>query len=267
MLQVWTRFAIFGEIHSFPFPKILRKFRQSLDASRGHPTKFQLKKNFPRAPNISSNSWCALFLFKFRVSVLSFSRQCRFLQSLASISPVLALALLPVPPPYPVHRMVVWLVVSVGGDVSRQPRRLPRWQNRPWRPAGASPTVRRHPAPPKPPRASARPSSSLCVLQSRRRGLRGAEHALRRRRARELRSVEATGAGQIRSSLAVEWSQWNNLQLPGHLSRQLDHHIAIITRRRNPVLVNRLGPAINGGPELAFDPATLLHLTRTVPNH
>ena len=92
LLQVWTRFAIFGEIHSFPFPKILRKFRQSLDASRGHLTKFQLKKIFPHAPNISWNSWCALFPFKFRVSVLSFSRQCRFLQSLASISPVLALA-------------------------------------------------------------------------------------------------------------------------------------------------------------------------------
>ena len=82
MLQVWTRFAIFGEIHYFPFPKILRKFRQSLDASRGHPTKFHLKKKFPRAPNISSNSWCALFLFKFRVqcsvqSIVLFSSEPR----------------------------------------------------------------------------------------------------------------------------------------------------------------------------------------------
>ena len=133
--------------------------------------------------------------------------QC-FISETMSFSPVgsvkfasaLVGLLIKAPPSYPVCRTVVWPVASIGGDVSRQLRRLPRWQNRPWRPAGASPAVGRRPAAPAPPGASAWPSSSLCVLQNRRRGLRGVERALCRRRARELRSVETTGAGQIRPS-------------------------------------------------------------------
>ena len=43
-LQVWTRFAKFGEIHIYTSSKIPPKFRQPLVAMRGHSTKFQLKE-------------------------------------------------------------------------------------------------------------------------------------------------------------------------------------------------------------------------------
>ena len=65
------------------------------DTPRGHLTKDQLQKNFPHAKIISSSTWHALLLFKFRKfrrSVFLFRRQCRFLQSTASISPVTAVA-------------------------------------------------------------------------------------------------------------------------------------------------------------------------------
>ena len=94
-LQVWTRFIIFGEIHIFSSPKILPKIRQPPGALRGHLTKDQLQINFPHAKNISSNTWRALFLSKFRkfrVSVMQFCRQCRFFRTAASISPVCTLA-------------------------------------------------------------------------------------------------------------------------------------------------------------------------------
>ena len=92
LLQVWAIFANFGEIHLFSSPKNLRKFRQPLDASRGHLTKSQLQKNFPRAQIISSNTWRALLLSKFKVSEKQLQSQCRFLQNTMSISPVAAVA-------------------------------------------------------------------------------------------------------------------------------------------------------------------------------
>jgi hypothetical protein len=142
LLQVWTRFALFGEIHSFSFLKILKKFREPLDASRDHPSKFQLKKKFPRASNISSSSLRALF-YRFQKSSegsVSFSSELVVDLASARVS-----ALLPVPPSYPVHRTVAWPVASVGGDLSRQLRRLPQWQNLLWRLAEASVAERRPP--------------------------------------------------------------------------------------------------------------------------
>ena len=41
LLQVWTRFVKFGEIHSNPSPKIPSKIRQPLGALSGHLTKSQ----------------------------------------------------------------------------------------------------------------------------------------------------------------------------------------------------------------------------------
>ena len=55
--------------------------------------------------------------------------------------------------------------------------------------------------------------------------------------------------------------------MPNHLNLQPDHYLAVIARRSYPILGNRLGPAINSDPELAFDPAPPLHLTRAAPSH
>ena len=46
LLQVWTIFAKFDEIHLNSPPKNLRKFRQPLGALRGHLTKSQLQEKF-----------------------------------------------------------------------------------------------------------------------------------------------------------------------------------------------------------------------------
>ena len=92
LLQVWSRFAIFGEIHSFFFPKILRKFIQPPDTSRDPLTKSQLKKNFPRASNISSSSLHALFLSSFRVQCYSSGFSVVFFSRPSPISPVPRLA-------------------------------------------------------------------------------------------------------------------------------------------------------------------------------
>src|SRR4051812_48125814 len=108
LLQVWTRFDIFGEIHFFSFPKNLRKIRQPLDASKDHLTKDQLQKNFPHAKIISSNSWCALFLL-----VSEFSVQLQSAVSFSSehgvdLASNCSGALLPVPPPCPVRCMILY---------------------------------------------------------------------------------------------------------------------------------------------------------------
>ena len=60
LLQVWTRFAKFDEIHSNLSPKILRKIRQPLGALRGHLTMSQLQENFSSHQIISSNTFRAL---------------------------------------------------------------------------------------------------------------------------------------------------------------------------------------------------------------
>ena len=133
--------------------------RQPLDASRDHLTKDQLQKKNSHAKIISSNTWRALFLFKFskvqRFSV-GFSRQRRFLQSLGvNLASARISTMLTAPSPHPEHRTVVWTGTSVGGDVSHRRWQLLWWQSHPWRLAGTSTTFRCRPAPPKPPEASA----------------------------------------------------------------------------------------------------------------
>ena len=113
---------------------------------------FHVLKSFRRTAGV--HCFCSNSEFS-----VQFSRQCRFLQNRGvNLASARVGALLPAPPSYPVRRTVVWTGASVGGDVSRQRRRLPRWQNRPWRSAGASPAIRRRPAPPTPPGASVWPS-------------------------------------------------------------------------------------------------------------
>ena len=159
------------------------------DASRDLSTKDQLKENFPHARIISSNSWHALFLFKFRkfrVSVLGSVDSVVFFRTTASISPLLALAscslLLLL-----VHRAARSPGRARASAVSWQEEHRPRErrQQHSLRLPERRSEGRRRPAPPTPPGASAWPSSSLDALQHRRRGLRCAEHALCRRRARE----------------------------------------------------------------------------------
>ena len=55
LLQVWTRFAKFGEIHSKLSPKIPSKFMQPLGALSDHLTKLQLQQNFELGT--SGSSW------------------------------------------------------------------------------------------------------------------------------------------------------------------------------------------------------------------
>ena len=167
----------------FSPPKNLRKIRQPLDASRGHLTKSQLQKIFRRAQIISSKTWHALYLSKFRVQK-QFQSQCRFLQNTTSISPVAAVApcalfLLLIPAPH--DRL----------DTCGRRRRAGRGavpharrQQRPLRLPERRSVGRRRPALPKPPEATAWPSPPLCTLQSRRRELGGTERAPCRRRAR-----------------------------------------------------------------------------------
>ena len=62
LLQVWTSFAKFDEIHLNSPPKNLRKFRQPLGALRGHLTKSQLQKKISACQIISSNTCWTLLL-------------------------------------------------------------------------------------------------------------------------------------------------------------------------------------------------------------
>ena len=64
-LQVWTRFAKFGEIHSKPSPKIPDKFMQPLGALSDHLTKLQLQKNLSLYQNLLSNTCIAWSLSSF----------------------------------------------------------------------------------------------------------------------------------------------------------------------------------------------------------
>ena len=119
-----------------------------------------------------------------KIQRYSFRSRCRFLQNLSSISPVAAVApcalcLLLIHAPHDRleacgHRR------RAGGGASPRERR----QQRPlWLPERRS-IGRRRPAPPKPPEATAWPSTHPCMLQVRRRELVGAERAPCRRRAR-----------------------------------------------------------------------------------
>ena len=64
-LQVWTRFAKFGEIHISTSPKIPPKFRQPPVAMGGHSTKNQLKEKSLHTRIILSNTLHALVLVIF----------------------------------------------------------------------------------------------------------------------------------------------------------------------------------------------------------
>ena len=81
-----------GEIHILILPKILNKFREPLDASMHHLTKFQLQKHFPHAKIISSSSFSALFSSGFRKSSEIQFDSVVFVRGAASISPVAPLA-------------------------------------------------------------------------------------------------------------------------------------------------------------------------------
>ena len=69
LLQFWTLFAKFDEIHLNSSPKNLRKIRQPLGALRGHLTKSQLQKKNSACQIISSNTcWTLLLSCSFKFS-------------------------------------------------------------------------------------------------------------------------------------------------------------------------------------------------------
>ena len=175
------------------------------DASRDPSTKDQLQKNFPHARIISSNRWHALFLCRFSVQ---FSHRCRFLQNRGvHLASTRAGLLLPAPHSCPPRRTVAWTVASVGGELAEVHRPRERRQQHLLRLPERRSEGRRRPAPPTPPEAYAWPSSSPCVLQDSRHGLRGAEHALCRRRAREAVPSKAWSIAQVVPRLASGWDQ------------------------------------------------------------
>ena len=105
------------------------------------------------------------------------------------------------------------------------------------------------------------------MLQSYHRELEGTERAPCRRRAREAVPSRAWSITQVLPNLALERNQWTITMMPNHLNLQPDHCLAVIARRRYPVLGNRLGLAINSNPELDLDQAPSLYLARTTPSH
>ena len=109
---------------------------------------------------------------------------CRFLQNPFSISPVAAVApcalcFLLIPAPHDRLEVCGRRRRAGGGAPPRE-----RWQQRPLRPPVRRSIGRHRPAPPKPPEATAWPSTHPCTPQVRRRELVGAECAPCRRRAR-----------------------------------------------------------------------------------
>ena len=99
LLQVWTRFVKFGEIHSNPSPKILSKIRQPLGTLSGHLTKSQPQENFSSQQIILSNTWRALSMSSSEIQKCSSVIYCHFLQKLLSISTVPRWRLAPRPLP------------------------------------------------------------------------------------------------------------------------------------------------------------------------
>ena len=118
-------------------------------------------------------------------------------------------ALLPAPPSYPPRRTVAWTVASVGGELAEVHRPRERRQQHLLRLPERRSEGRRRPAPPTPPEAYAWPSSSPCVLQHSRRGLRCAEHALCRRRAvRPFRRGQAVNLPPV-LSWTLKWHHYS----------------------------------------------------------
>ena len=66
---------------------------------------------------------------------------------------------------------------------------------------------------------------------------------------------------QDRPGLAGERHQYTSLMLPGHSNPLLNHCLAVIARRSNPVHGHPLDPPINRGPELQLEPTPPLHST------
>ena len=98
------------------------------------------------------------------------------------------------------RRTVGWLDVGVGGEPSHRLRRVLRWQNLLLRPPERCSKDHRNPTPPKPPGASVWPSYPQSALRDTRHGLRCAERAPCRRRAREAVPSNSRAPGQIRPS-------------------------------------------------------------------
>ena len=115
MLQVWTIFAKFDEIQLFSPPKNLSKFRQPLDALRGHLTKSQVQKKNFFMPNHFVEHLKDTVTVKFR----KFSKQFQKLLSFSS-EPFLDLAsshggaLLPVPSFLSLRRLIARKLAGVG---------------------------------------------------------------------------------------------------------------------------------------------------------
>jgi hypothetical protein len=158
------------------------------------------------SPSLSSRKiFHVLKSFHRAAGMHSCCQKFRKIQSSVSFSSVLVVnlassrlgSMLPVPPSYPSCRTVVWTVASIGGELAGVHRPRERRQQWPLRAPESSARKRRRPAPPKPPEATAWPSSSLSAPQNRRRGLGCTEHALCRRRARELRSIEPWSIAQV----------------------------------------------------------------------
>ena len=141
LLQVWTDLPFLVKFILFFFLKFwdnsgsLQMHQEITSPSLGSRKILHVLKSFHRTVGVH----CFCSNSDFRVSV---SETVSFLSvrgvNLASAH---VGALLPAPPSYPVCRTVVWTGASVSGDVSRQRRCLPRWQNHPWRSAGASPAM------------------------------------------------------------------------------------------------------------------------------
>jgi hypothetical protein len=158
------------------------------------------------------------------------------------------------------RRTVVWLDMGVGAEPSHRLRRVQRRQSLPPRPSEELSEDHRNPAPPKPPQASAWPSYPQSALRDTRRGLRRAEHAPCRRRAREAIPSHSRAPGQIRPSKCFKWNRWSNPKLPTSANRLLSHCPAVIARRTYPVLGYLSIPAINRAPAPPLTPAHLLPL-------
>ena len=158
---------------------------------------FLVPKTYRRTPGMHCSCQSSEFSVQFQSSV-SFSSEPHV--DLASSR---SGALLPVPPSYPPCRTVAWAVAGVGGELAEEHRPRERRQQHSLRLPERRSEGRRRPAPPTPPEAYAWPSSSPCVLQHSRRGLRGAEHALCRRRAREGVPSKTWSITQVWPSLAT----------------------------------------------------------------
>ena len=164
LLQVWTRFVKFGEIHSNLSPKILSKIRQPLGALSGHLTKSQPQEIFSHCQIILSNTCSALsksgsVKFREHFSALSFSSEHDVDLASAAVSPC-SLS----PPPCPLHRTSAWKLADVGDEQQEVRRPVPDASGGFAAVRREAQRRRRRPAPPKPPEVAAWPSTPQNAL-------------------------------------------------------------------------------------------------------